>query len=448
MSPKSLERLPPEINGARASRQQLVSNSAEIFLPGSGSKSAQFDQIGPHWIHILPIMVNQCNVMDTAVQALCLLQINNIEQQGWHYQASRSYYGQALQKLSFALSHHHSTFQKGVFATSLALAIYELFDCNTGAQNIGKTVHLRGAASYLERFPSSNDVLVHPISFYFLETVCVFDALRSRKASPYAQSQWWARSLSIFGGETYGPLMRLMTLLPPLLEQSDILVLSPFSTESFKLGLKLLDRALILESQLRGWLDDLSRSWPAFRFDSVPMGDKSVSDPTSTQEISFPNLFVARLHLLYWSSIIALYDVLSSTTSFTKACHRITKIDPRLLGRGSLAGNERDESHTFAMNILKSVSFCIHPSHGIVGKGALMVPLWIARLHFERCSVQDARYCSRVLKDLGQDEGEIELVLQFEGCSVQDGRYCSGMLKNLGQDDEKCEPLERHSIVE
>ena len=406
---KNCERLPPEINSAKVSRQQLVSNSAEIFLPGSGLISPQFDQIGPHWIHLLPVMVNKCSVMDTAVQALCLLQITDIEQQRWLYQASRFYYGQALQKLSFALSHNHSTFRKGVFATSIALAIYELFDCISDGQNIGRMVHLRGAASYLERFPSDNDVLGHPISFHFLATVCIFDALRSRKASPYAQSHWWDRSLTMYGGEIYGPLMRMMTLLPPLLEQSDTVLQSPLGTESIDVGLDLLERAFVLESRFNSWLGGTIRSWSTFRFD-VQMSTQVLSDSTSTEgEISFPNLFVARLYLLYWSSIIILHGVLSNIESFTKACRGTTRVVPRPLDRGSHPGNERNDSHDFAINIRKSVGFCLQTSHGMIGKSAILLPLWIARHHFEGCNVQEARYCSGVLKKLGQDDGKNEL---------------------------------------
>ena len=394
------ESLPPEIRSATLSRQQLVSNSAQIFLPGSCS--AQSNQIGPHWVHILPIMINKCKVMDTAVQALCLLQITNIEKEGWLYQASRSYYGQALQKLSFALSHDHSTFQKGVFATSIALSIYELFDCTTDDGNVGRMVHLRGAASYLERFAPNNDVLGYPISFYFLETVCIFDALRSRKASPYARSQWWDRSLSIFGGGTYGPLMRLMTLLPPLLEQSDILFLSPPGNESFEIGSEILDRALVLEGRLNSWLDDTIRSWSVFRFHDVPTNTKSSLNSTYIQLISFPNLFVARLYLLYWSSIIALHGLLSAVESFIK-------VDPK----PTRTVHEQEQSHTYAGNICKSVGYCLQPSHGMIGKSALMLPLWIARLHFDGCSVQEALYCARVLGDLGQNGIEGELLERF-----------------------------------
>ena len=389
---RNFESLPPEIHSATLSRQQLVSNSAEIFFPGSGMASAQFNQIGPHWVHILPIMVNNCKVMDTAVQALCLLQITSIEKQGWLYQASRSYYGQALQKLSFALSHDHRIFQKGVFATSIALSIYELFDCTTDDGNVGRMVHLRGAASYLERFSSNNDVLGYPISFYFLETVCIFDALRSRKASPYAQSQWWDRSLSTFGGGTYGPLMRLMTLLPPLLEQSDILILSPGGNESFEVCLELLERALVLEGRLNSWLDDTIRSWSDFRFDDVPTSTKSFLDSTYIQRLSFPSLFVARLYLLYWSSIIVLHGVLSSVESFIERCPKTSPIV-----------HEQQEAHKHAVNICKAAGYCLQPCHGMIGKSALMLPLWIARLHFESCSAQEARYCSKVLNELGQN---------------------------------------------
>ena len=399
--------LPPEIDSAIVSRQQFVANSVQIFLPDYVKQSARSDATGPHWVYTLPTLVNADDILDSSVQALCLLQIAQAKQETRLHQASRYYYGRALQRLNLALSHPHGTFRKEVFASSLILAVYELFNGTTKDHDIGRKLHLQGAASYLTRLPSYDSFFSHQLWFHFLETVCIFDALRSRTPSPYAQSPWWDRSLRKFGGDTYGPLLRLITLLPPLLEQSDRLTSSPPNAQSFECAMELLYGVMDLVDRLNSWLDMTIRRVPNFRYEVVGNTQALPSWTIDAAAISFPNVMVARVYLLYWSSIIALHGTIAAITDVAPSFGIGARSSPWALDRSILMRKVEYQTHESAVHIRKSIEFCLRPSHGILGKGAIILALCFARLHFEGYAWEDAQYCQRVLTELGVEKDEL-----------------------------------------
>lgn len=396
--------LPPEIHSAKVSRQQFVSNSVQIFLPDYGKRSGRSGETGPHWVYTLPILINTDNVLDSSIQALCLLQVAHAKRETCLHQASRYYYGQALQRLNLALSHPHGTFRKEVFASSLVLAVYELFNGTTKDQDVGRKLHHQGATSYLTKLPSHDSFFSHQLWFHFLETVCIFEAIRSRKPSSYGQSSWWDHSLRIFGGETYGPLLRLMTLLPPLLEQSDILTSSPPESQSFESAMGLLDSAMNLVDQLNNWHASTVKNLPDSRYEIVGNTQCPLDWTVDPCAISFPNLFVARIYLLYWASIVALHGMIAAIMNLGPTYESGARSSPWVLDRSILIWKVEYQTRDYAMRIRKSVDFCLRPSHGIMGKSIIILPLWLARLHFQGYAWDDARHCQRVLKELGVEQ--------------------------------------------
>ena len=389
--------LPPVIDSARLSRQQFVSNSRDIFLPGNRLGSGQSIEVGPHWAQTLPILINKCDVLDSAVQALCLLQIGCVKQEPWLLEAAGSYYGRTLQRLNTALSEPGTTFRKGIFATSLVLATYELFNGTPIGWGVGWKYHLEGASAYLNRLPFLDQALSDQPAFHFLETVVIFGALRARKVSPFTHSKWWSLSLSRFGGNTYGPLLRIITLIPPLLEESDNLALSVLKSDCRATSMALLEKVLSLEDRLNEWLDQVTTNVPNYRY------DVSMSTAGGSTRFLFPTLYICRLHLLFWSSIIALHDVIRNITNIIQEFTAPTAMSPWALTNATLLKQSQTQSDEFAMNIHKSIDFCLRPSHGLVGKSVLLQPLWFAQIHFDGRNSKEAGYCLQVLKGLGQD---------------------------------------------
>ena len=401
------ELLPPTVSAAVVIRQQFVSNSAQIFLPLGLTLTGQDKDTGLHWAQTLPYMINRDSILDTSIQALCLLQIAHVNRETWLSEASRFYYGQALQELSAAISHPRGpkALRNEVFATAMTLSTYELFNGTPENQGVGCKYHLQGASSYLARFYSPNNVFSDQLIFHFLETICVFDALRSRKASPFVQTRWWDVNLERFGGETYGPLLRLMALIPQFMEEGDRITSSSPGTASFETAITLLEHVQSLEDRLNSWFDHTVATLP--RFANHELTSTAVTESSLEPiKIRFPNLFIARLYLLYWSSIIALQGV---TSMVTGSLHRHTEdVDESIL-LPSLALNSsllfkklNDQAQDSAQRVLRSVDFCLQPAYGILGRSVMLLPLWFAEVHFDAYSPGEAQQCREKLRTLGQ----------------------------------------------
>lgn len=399
--------LPPTISGAVVTRQQFVSHSAQVFLPIGLTLAGQDTDTGPHWAQTLPRLVNRDKILDTSIQALCLLQIAQINREEWLFEASRFYYGQALQELSAAisLSPTQKPFRNAVFATALTLSTYELFNGTTENQGMGCKYHLQGASSYLARFSPTNNIFSDQLLFHFLETICVFDALRSRKASPFVQTRWWDVSLQRFGGNTYGPLLRLMASIPQLMEESDRMIGSLPSTGSREAAMTVLEHLHSLEDRLNSWFDHAAATLPRFvnhKIISTTVTDRALEP----DDIRFSNLFVARLSLLYWSSIIALQGV---TSMVIESLHfrmedadKDTLLPPLALDSSLLINNLHVQARDSARKVLRSVNFCLQPEYGIVGRSVMLLPLWLAEVHFDVYSLREAQQCRETLRNLGQ----------------------------------------------
>lgn len=387
--------LPQEISAAHVSRQQLASNAVCAFSPVSQDCS-----IGPHWSQTIPDLVNRDVILDFSIQALCLMQISHINQERWLLHRSLQYYDRALKALQRALARKTETFQQEIFAATMALGGYELLQ-GTNARGRGWLSHIEGATAYLKTFPSLNVCAFgQQLSFHFLETICIFDALGSRKPSHFSSSQWWRDSVDRYGGEAYGSLLRMLTTLPSVLEQCDSAASLPPTPEALEERTRLLRLCLRLENAFLAWhqrtLDSSNPPSPCPSPTPTSESRKRVGPLQPTPATApFQTLHTARLYLLYWSSTILLSE---SITTLLSTLH------PSSFPLDVLSATTyTTTAHSLATSILGSVPFCLRPEHGIVGKTLVLLPLYIAGKHFSKMGDwEGARRCEDLLVGMGQ----------------------------------------------
>ena len=245
--------LPPEINAAQACRQQFMSNAATAFLPAQ-NQNGVFWNTSPHWAQLIPDLVNRHPVLDSSIQALCLMQISHIKQERWLLRSSLNFYEKALQAIQGALIQPTKDFRLEIFAAAMARATYELLQGSSVSKNRGWMHHIEGASSYLNAFPEFDVCSFSPqLSFHFLETICIFDALGARRPSCFSSSRWWRSTVDRFGDHLYGALLRMITYLPTLLQQCDESMELPASGESHGKRLTLLQMAFRIETAFLDW---------------------------------------------------------------------------------------------------------------------------------------------------------------------------------------------------
>ncbi len=83
------------------------------------------------------------------------------------------------------------------------------------------------------------------------------------------------------------------------------------------------------------------------------------------------------------------------------------KLDSSTLGSTTvtlLGPRERtSQTHSFALNVSRSVHYCLQPRHGLVGKSLVLLPLWVITNFFRDCGDVEAKaWCDGVLEGLGQ----------------------------------------------
>lgn len=383
-------RLPQEISTAQVSRQQLASTAVYAFCP-----TIQDQSLAPHWSQTVPDLVNRNVVLDFTVQALCFMQISRVNQERWLLQESLRFYNRALKALQEALPKAKDHFRLEIFAAMMGLSTYELLQ-GANAQGPGRLFHIEGATAYLEMFPTLDlGAFNHQLSFHFLETICIFDALGSRRPSRLSSSQWWKNSVDKFGGETYGALLRMLTSLPGVLEQCDTIVSLSVGNGTVEQRTKLLRLCLRFEEAFQAWYRQLAcggstRSSSCTTPDTVELiyyGPMQTLDA----EAPFADLETARLYLLYWSAMILLYGSIASLISNLQTSPSTEMATTPGHSADAMVFPEAytNTSHNFATSISNAVSFCLRPSFGITGESLVLLPLSVASNKFRQAGDED-----------------------------------------------------------
>lgn len=381
-------RLPREVDNALLVRRQFVANTSTLFVPpNQGGELDGAVNLGPHWVKNVLFMVVPGDVVEQSLYPLCLLQIAYLKQDHNLLSASRYYYGQALRALRTSCRSANVAWRH-LFMCAMTLATYELFN-GTGGCCVGWQCHLDGASAYLRRFARFDESMTDISYFYYLEAVCIFNPLKKRKSSRLSMSTWWRHCIEKYAGETYGSLLRLITPLPAYLEQFDYLVNLPSDTDTDTQNRKtvLLDHGFVLEHQFKTWLEDAAKNVSSFSFeevaDSFVLSDTPTPAPSDVN-YSFPSLWIARLYLLYWASVILLLEAMTALVldlSDDSARKQNLPFSTCNLRISAMLEHMITQAKKFAMDIRRSTPFCLRPCNGILGKSIVLLPLWVAQQH-------------------------------------------------------------------
>ncbi len=387
-------RLPREVDSAMLTRRQFVANTSTLFVPPDQGELHGVVNLGPHWAKSVVFMGVPSDIVEQSLHPLCLLQIAHLKQDRNLLSASRYYYGQALRALRMCCRLANVVWRE-LFMCAMILGTYELFN-GTGDCCVGWQCHVDGASSYLRRFARFDESMTDISYFYYLEAVCIFNPLRERKSSRWSMSTWWRRSIDKYAGETYGSLLRLITPLPAYLEHFDYLANLPSDKDTQNREIVLLNHGCILENQLRTWFENTAKHVPSFSYEEfadscVPL-DTATLVPSDVQ-YSFPSLWVARLYLLYWASVILLLEAMTALVIdiFEGTARKPNSPSPACdLGRSSLLEDVNTQTKMFATQIRRSTAFCLRPCNGLLGKSIVLLPLGVAQKHLRDIDAEQA----------------------------------------------------------
>lgn len=388
VSPGIYSLLPREVGSALLTRQQLVANSSTLFAPPNHGNFDGIVDLGPHWAKNVLLIVAPRDVVEESLYPLCLLQIAHLKQDRSLLSASRYYYGQALRALR-TCCRPASVGWRQLFLCAMTLGIYELL-YDTGDGCVGWHCHVNGASSYLTEFAKFDEFRIDISYFYYLEAVCIFNPLMERKSSRLSTSALWRRSIDQHAGETYGSLLRLITSLPAYLEHFDYLAALPSGTDTQNRKQVLLDHGLLLGRRFEKWCENAARRVPSFYCEEdantlVPLETQNPAPPDA--HYSFPSLWIARLYLMYWASVILLLEAMIALV--LDLCEEIAR-KPTLpsssyeFGNQAVLADMSTQANVFATYIRRSTAFCLRPCNGLAGKSIILLPLSVAQKHLRQ----------------------------------------------------------------
>lgn len=398
--------LPLEIHAANLSLKQLVAAATISFTPRQPSGT-----IGRHWTETLSVIANINSTLDLTLQALCLLQIGDVHSQTWLLHQSISLYDRALKDLRATLTGPRNGpnglygFRVEIFATSMALAFYELLSQTARSErSIGWMSHIEGAVAYLSMFPDFDVfALCHQLSFHFLETICIFDALGARKPNCFSKSKWWRNNVDRLSDQGYGALLRMITTLPSVLEKIDKAQEMVGGAEEAE-WMGLLGVCQKLEAAFLDWFERNMNQNPARQtWTEASKGTCMLLDPDHLDpdpNVEFPSLYIARIYLLYWTSMILLYESLITIHENLGLDAAVDPLSTTFPGPSSFP-HYNSTARAFALKVRYSVRYCLRPGHGIIGKSIIMLPLWIARKNLRSCGDGEAKWCDGEIERLG-----------------------------------------------
>ena len=398
--------LPLEINAANLSLQQLVAAATISFAPRQPSGT-----IGRHWTETLSVIANNNSTLDLSLQALCLLQIGNVQSQTWLLHQSISLYDRALKDLRATLTDPRNGpdglygFRVEIFATAMALAFYELLSQNARSERgIGWMAHIEGAVTYLSMFPGLDVfALCHQLSFHFLETICIFDALGARKPNCFSNSKWWRNNVDRLSDQAYGALLRMITTLPSVLEKIDKTP-EMVGGEEEAGWMGLLAVCQKLEAAFLDWFEcNMNQNAARQTWTGAGKGTCMLLEPDHLDpdpNVEFPSLYVARIYLLYWTCMILLYESLITIHQNLGLNAAVDPLSTSIPGADPTL-HYSTTAQAFALKVRYSVDYCLRPGYGIIGKSIIMLPLWIARKNLRSCGDEEAKWCDGEIERLG-----------------------------------------------
>ena len=176
-----------------------------------------------------------------------------------------------------------------------------------------------------------------------------------------------------------------MAQVPPILEAFDMLAWRTYRVTDREILVRLDQVCSNLHTQLLAWCEDLRERAQGQLYWSVPSQAYSPADDQSSDRIfpiafHFPNLNIAQLLLLYWSTMIVLHRTIQEIRT------RMEKngIYCALSGRDAPSNNH---IAAFAKNICQSFEYCYHSNNGTLGVQSTVFPRWV--IHDFYSSQQD-----------------------------------------------------------
>lgn len=185
-----------------------------------------------------------------------------------------------------------------------------------------------------------------------------------------------------------------MTQVLPILEAFDTLVMASANKAAKCIMLaRLLQRCSALHAQLLAWCEHLREQVHGSLYWSASSVAHNPADPLNSRifplAFHFPNLSIAQLLLLYWSTLIVLFRTIQDIGTKLRSNEiEDSALGPKSLLKDGASWNDPGFDHNYPSNttiaalankICQSFEYCYHSTNGTLGLQSTIFTRWVAQ---------------------------------------------------------------------
>ena len=246
----------------------------------------------------------------------------------------------------------------------------------------------------------------------------MLQSVHFRKASPLGSYEWCTRPWSRKGQDHRKDASQMLCdhgfALAALFEEVDNAVLRQTDPDTEVMH-KYLRCCSAMDARFNLWYQDLtSRSdspayWLTPRDDSIELSSANEPWPSicnNTQPFSFPNLETANMITLYWALKLAISRTIAEicSTALSKPTFPTTTT-LQVMAHQMLIDHGESGRFENAMNIIRSMPYCLHDSMGFLGAQRSLVTLRAALLSLGKNRTEELSLCRQLYRDLYEKKG-------------------------------------------
>ncbi|KFY81030.1 hypothetical protein V499_00189 [Pseudogymnoascus sp. VKM F-103] len=382
-----------------------------------------------NWVCSLPDLSNREPILDSALAALCLAHIGKTQQDEHALRMARLSYGSALKHFQAAVVRGRR--DANILSAINCLCIYELYD-SALSNAIGFIKHIQGGhlvASDL--YPNDQTPLSEINSFHIFRTMMIYNSFAARKACSLAQYRRPVPQQSdlVFPDVLEG-LEDTTIQIPKLVEQSDLLLHSPYTIESRLLCSDIISQWRTLTYQLNNWYFQLYKNYEApFEYYKTELYASSYHSVRFGSPFTFSSYWIAQSLMHYWAGQVLLCDALAQAISWLRHENTMHPLDSFTLGPLPLLTSPSEQAYqdasielAFSSNLtlcaalieqsqdraartaLKGVQYVSAEELGTLSYLRSCSPLYIAMQHFQKKGLaQELSLCWVAAKHLDKN---------------------------------------------
>lgn len=332
-----------------------------------------------NWTVMVPELPGEEPSLDRAFSALSIARVGRDNEDDRLVRESSKLYGKALKDLQAALYDPERMYSDEVLTACMVLSLYEVFE-GSAKKDFGWVSHTQGAARLVElrgAHRHANRQAHHVFLGARLPTL--YAAILQRKTTFLASDEWltlpWASQPRTF----HDRMIDIMTRIPTLLEQSDIVLSKRNPNVATKEQLRMFDACQQIEKALHDWRAIMK---PGAAESAFPHQRSAGDDYPFKHDFTFANHLFARTQAVYWSCLLVvsetMYDLQSSLEQLTG--------NVNISGTSSKALHEKARS--YAVNIAQSIEYFLLPEMGALGADLISFPMGLAYRFFNQSHEQ------------------------------------------------------------